>query len=90
MPGTHRITELKIVRIGNSKGIRLPKSIIDKYGFEDLLQVEEADNGIFLKSKNDEKLSWEATFKEMKSETEDWSDFDDTINDGLDGDGFED
>ncbi len=90
MPSTQRIKELKIVQIGNSKGIRLPKSLIDKYGFEDLLQVEEADNGIFLKSKNDEKLSWEATFKEMKAEAEDWSDFDDIINNGLDGDGFED
>lgn len=90
MPGTPRIKELKIVQIGNSKGIRLPKSLIDKYGFEDLLQVEEVENGIFLKSKNDEKLSWDATFKEMKAETEDWSDFDYIINDGLEGDGFED
>lgn len=90
MPSAQRVKELKIVQIGNSKGIRLPKSLINKYGFEDLLQVEEAENGIFLKSKSDEKLSWEATFKEMKAETEDWSDFDDIINDGLDGDGFED
>ncbi len=90
MPSTQRIKELKIVQIGNSKGIRLPKSLIDKYGFEDLLQVEEVENGIFLKSKNDEKLSWEATFKEMKSETEDWSDFDNIMEEGIDGDSFED
>ena len=90
MASTQRVKELKIVQIGNSKGIRLPKSLIDKYGFEDMLQVEEVENGIFLKSKNDEKLSWEATFKEMKAENEDWSDFDDVINDGLDGDDFED
>ncbi|MBU2515550.1 AbrB/MazE/SpoVT family DNA-binding domain-containing protein [bacterium] len=90
MPGTQRVKELKIVQIGNSKGIRLPKSLIDKYGFEDLLQVEETENGIFLKNKKDDKMSWEETFKEMKAEKEDWSDFDDSINDGLEGDEFED
>jgi antitoxin MazE len=90
MPGTQSVKELKIVQIGNSKGIRLPKALIDKYGFEDRLQVEEADNGIFLKRKKDEKLSWEDTFKEMKAENEDWRDFDEVINDGLEGDRFED
>lgn len=90
MPVTHEIRELKIVQIGNSKGIRLPKSLIDKYGFEEMLQVEEVENGIFLKNKSDEKLSWEDTFKEMKAENEDWSDFDEITEDGLEGDNFED
>ena len=81
MPQTN---ELKIVQIGNSKGIRIPKSLIQKYGFTDSIQIEERDNGIFLKTGNSTKLSWEETFKAMKEEPEDWSDFDNTLLDGLD------
>jgi hypothetical protein len=32
----------------------------------------------------DNKLSWEDTFREMAKEKEDWSDFDVTVNDGID------
>ena len=33
------------------------------------------------------KLSWEDTFREMAASDENWSDWDVTVNDGLDGDG---
>ncbi len=78
------VNELKLVRIGNSKGIRIPKSILQKYGFSDSIQIEEKENGIMLHSSNVSKLSWEDTYKAMRSEDEDWSDFDNTLQDGLD------
>jgi len=81
--------ELKIVQIGNSKGIRLPKAIIDKYGFSDSLQIEESNDGIFLRSNKEKKLSWEDTYKAMKNENENWDDLNIAINDGLDGDDIE-
>ena len=34
-----------------------------------------------------QKLSWENTYQEMAESDEDWSDWDVTVNDGLDGDG---
>ena len=74
MATTQEIKELKIVQIGNSKGIRLPKTIIDKYGFSDSLCVETSEDGIFLRSKKSNKLSWEDTFKAMKEEDENWDD----------------
>lgn len=89
MTTVQRIKELKMVPIGNSKGIRLPKAMIDKYGFKDLIQVEEVENGIFLRKKPDDKLSWEDTYQAMREEKEEWSDFDDTVDDGLEEDGFE-
>jgi len=36
---------------------------------------------------SDQKLSWEDTYQEMAASDEDWSDWDVTVNDGLDGDG---
>lgn len=86
MATVQEIKELKIVQIGNSKGIRLPKSIIDKYGFSDSLCVEATEDGIILRSKKGEKLSWDDTYKAMKDENENWDDLDIAINDGLEGD----
>ncbi len=81
-----QINELKIVQIGNSKGIRIPKSMLQKYGFTDSVQIEERDNGLLLRNNENEKMSWEDTFKAMKKENENWDDFDVTLNDGLDDD----
>ena len=38
--------------------------------------MEETEQGLLLRKKNDGKMSWEATFKAMAAEQEDWSDFD--------------
>ena len=38
-----------------------------------------------LRKPSDQKLSWEDTYREMATSAEDWSDWDVTVNDGLDG-----
>ena len=78
-----RPLELKVVPIGNSRGVRLPKAILDKYAIRDALVLEEREEGLLLRSKKDKRLSWEETFKAMAREREDWSDLDATLNDGL-------
>ncbi len=67
---------VKLIPIGNSKGIRIPKLLIQKYGFCRYLLLEETEQGILLRSQKDEQLSWEDTFKDMANSKEDWSDFD--------------
>ncbi len=78
-----RRKKVKIVPIGNSQGIRLPKDVLRKYGFVDSLMLEETDDGILLRKQEDKKLSWEETYKAMSEEQEDWSDFNVTVADGL-------
>jgi antitoxin MazE len=46
--------------------------------------MEEREAGLLLRSKRDERLSWEDTYKEMAREREDFRDLDTTIGDGLD------
>lgn len=76
--------DAKLVRIGNSKGIRLPKNLIERYRLGEELTIEEVPDGILIKSKNPaEKLSWEQTFKQMAKEKENWSDFDIAASDGI-------
>ena len=77
------IRELKLIAIGNSRGIRLPKVMLDKYGWSDSLVVEETEDGVLLRSGAVDKLSWEDTYRAMAAEREDWSDLDATLADGL-------
>ena len=78
-----RARDTKLVPIGNSKGIRIPKALLQKYGFNDSLLLEETDRGLLLRKKDDNKLSWEDTYKAMANEKENWDDFDTTLLDGL-------
>ena len=76
--------DAKLVNIGNSKGVRLPKKLIERYQLTEELILEEAADGILIKSKYPpEKLSWEQTFKETAKEREDWSDLDTLASDGI-------
>jgi len=77
------VLEFKVVPIGNSRGVRLPKAVLDKYAIRDAVVVEQREEGLLLRSKRDRRLSWEDTFKAMAHEREDWSDLDAALNDGL-------
>jgi antitoxin MazE len=84
-----RARDIKLVPIGNSKGIRIPKALLQKYGLSKSLLLEETDRGLLLRKKEDRKLSWEDTYKSMAKEKEEWDDFDSTLLDGLENDDFE-
>lgn len=84
-----RIRDAKIVPIGNSKGVRIPKALLQKYGLQNSLLIEETDKGLLLRNKEESKLSWEDTFKAMADEKEQWGDFDTTLLDGLEDENFE-
>lgn len=76
--------DIKLVAVGNSKGIRLPKALLQKYGWSDSLVLEEVEEGVLLHSQETGKLSWKETYRAMAAEKEDWSDFDVVLGDGVD------
>ena len=76
--------DIKLIAVGNSRGIRLPKTLLQKYGWSDSLVLEETAEGIFLHGKEGDKLSWKDTYQGMAREHEDWNDLDVTVADGLD------
>ncbi|PYJ06913.1 MAG: hypothetical protein DME25_05265 [Verrucomicrobia bacterium] len=67
--------DLKLTRIGNSRGVRLPVGIINRYGFDGSLAAEVRQDGLLLKAKKKAKLSWRETYKQMAKSDEDWSDW---------------
>jgi antitoxin MazE len=89
MGKTTRSQTINIVPIGNSKGIRIPKTLLQKYGFSDSLILEETEQGLLLRKTEDAKLSWEDTYRAMALEDEHWTDFDVVLLDGLEDDAFD-
>jgi len=81
-----RTRELKVARIGNSRGVRLPAASLKRYSVGSVMIMEERADGILLRSAGPivEKLTWEDTAREMAAANEDWSEWD-----VLDGDGLE-
>ena len=68
--------EAKLIKIGNSQGIRLPKRIISKYGLGSSVLLAETADGILIYAAKSEKLSWEDTYKAMANEEQDeWTDW---------------
>lgn len=84
-----RSRDAKLVPIGNSKGVRIPKELLQKYGLKNSLLLEETDRGLLLRNKEESKLTWEDTYKAMALEKEHWEDFDTTLRDGLENEDFE-
>jgi antitoxin MazE len=74
---------VKLVPIGNSKGIRIPKPLLQKYGMSVSLLLEETADGLLLRSASREQLSWEETYQAMAVVREDWGDIEETVADGL-------
>jgi len=80
---------LKVVRIGNSRGVRLPAPLLARYRIKTRLLVEERPEGILLKSVRDDRLSWEETAKAMatarRQEGDEFADLEAAmVADGLD------
>jgi len=75
---------IKLIQVGNSKGLRLPKKLVKKYKLDVGIVLEEREEGILIKPiKKDKKLSWEDTYKSIAKERENWDDLDITVGDGI-------
>lgn len=81
------VAVLKISRIGNSRGIRLPAAMLRKYHIKDAVIAEERTDEIALRPQRSSprKLSWAETAKAMSLAHEDWSEWDVTVGDGPHG-----
>ena len=70
------IKGLRLVQMGNTMGIRIPEALVDKYGLQDEVVLEERDDGLLIHAVRDEaRLSWEKTYRQMAADDEDWSDW---------------
>jgi len=80
-----KTVELKVSRIGNSRGVRLPAASLRRYRIGTAVLMEERSEGIFLRPVGPvvEKLSWADTAREMAAGREDWGEWGVAEEDGL-------
>ncbi len=57
--------EAKIIQIGNSKGIRLSKTILDKYGFDEVVNLRMEENFLILEPVKKVRENWDQAFNLM-------------------------
>ena len=61
----------KIIRIGNSQGVRIPKPLIEESGITKEIEMILRDNEIVLRSAETTRKNWEASFKKMAEQGDD-------------------
>ncbi len=75
---------VSVIPIGNSKGIRIPKKILDELDVRDRLDMEIEEESIVLRPiKSTAREGWETAFLEMKKKGEDALIMDDEENSEL-------
>lgn len=63
--------DLSVIAVGNSKGIRLPKTLLEKYNITDKVELILEKGYIILKPKTEPRKDWEKAFKKMNENGDD-------------------
>ena len=54
-----------LIAIGNSRGIRIPKPLIEQCGLQNEVELDVRDNVIMIHSINPSRLGWDKAFAQM-------------------------
>jgi antitoxin MazE len=73
--------EVSVIKIGNSRGIRLSKTLIDKYSIKDTVDLILEKGQIVIKPLSRPRKGWEKAFKEMSENGDDRLLFNDVFED---------
>ena len=63
--------EIQVIQIGNSRGIRLNKSILDRYNIGDKVDLELRKNHINITPLAQPREGWDKAFSEMNAKGHD-------------------
>lgn len=61
----------KIVKIGNSQGVRLPKSLLELSGIEDKICLSSETGKIIITPAQENRQGWSESFKKMAENKDD-------------------
>ena len=65
------IVKTKIVKIGNSRGIRIPKILLDQVDFDEEIALEIQQGNILIRSLASPRAGWEEQFRLMAERHDD-------------------
>jgi antitoxin MazE len=63
--------DISIIPIGNSKGIRLSKTLLEKYNIRDTVELILEKGYIIIRPKRSPRKGWEKAFKRMHDKGDD-------------------
>ncbi len=58
-------TKARIVRIGNSRGIRIPKPLLDQAKLGDEVELEVAEGQVVIRAVRNPRIGWDEQFAKM-------------------------
>jgi antitoxin MazE len=61
----------RLIQIGNSKGIRIPKSLIEQYQLEGKIELIPSQTGLMITASKRPRDSWEDSFKNAEPRRKD-------------------
>lgn len=61
----------KIVRIGNSQGVRIPKPLLEQAGLEDEVSLRVTEEGIVIEARSQPRDGWASAAKRLHDREED-------------------
>jgi antitoxin MazE len=70
----------QIIKIGNSKGIRIPKPLLEQSHLDGEVELEVRDDGLLIKPAKKPRFNWDKAFREMSENDEDEMILDDSAN----------
>ena len=65
------IMDVSVIQIGNSKGIRLSKTLLERYDIKDTVELILEKGHIIIKPKAKPRMGWETAFKKMHESGDD-------------------
>ena len=61
----------RVIKIGNSQGLRIPKPILEQTGIKDDVEIEVEKNQIIIRPVKNVRQGWDAAFKNMGKKGDD-------------------
>jgi len=61
----------KIVRIGNSRGVRIPKPLLEQAGLENEVQLRVVESGIIIEGASSRRVGWSASAEMLSARGDD-------------------
>ena len=75
--------KIPIIKIGNSRGILLSKTVMERYGFKDKVEIAMKQNHLELKPASLPRQGWDEAFSQMFEKDEDRLLNNDILDDDL-------
>jgi antitoxin MazE len=65
------IIKTRIVKIGNSQGIRIPKVVVDQLGLAADIELEVQDGQLVIRPARQARIGWDEQFRQMAEHGDD-------------------